>query len=454
MNTRRYYYSTRDLLIMAAMAALGGIASTYINFIGDFFQSALGFAGTTQWAAGLHVLWLVLAVGLTGKAGAGTITGVLKGAVELLTGNTHGLVVVLVDITAGMLVDIGLLPFRRKHRWLAYAFAGGIASASNVFVFQLFAAVPADMIGYGLIGLIAGVAFLSGVVFGGLLGSSLLSALRKAGLAVDQAHPPAGRSRLVALLGSAFLLAAGVFGYLKLSAADAGSVGVLVTGAVDAPYRFQMDTTTLEEQAVQLDRDGAAVTYRGFSLQDIIREAEPDPAFDTVLLTGSDGYTFFISSEELHSAGILLQPGGSGRSTVYNVVGPASRKAWVNGVVEIQLILSEPLLLASSGEEAFLQPADWVSEMDSTRLELESGTGKFQGVPLSLVLDESFQLGGCTEAAAVSRAGSQAVFSMDEIYSDDGIRIFLVFTDGKLSYALAHLDGEVYMENLERIEIR
>ena len=42
MKQKKYYYTTRDLLLMAALAALGGIASTYINFIGDFFQSVLG----------------------------------------------------------------------------------------------------------------------------------------------------------------------------------------------------------------------------------------------------------------------------------------------------------------------------------------------------------------------------------------------------------------------------
>ena len=82
MDQRRYYFSTRDLLMMAALAALGGVVSTYVNAIGDFFQSILGFAGTTQWAAGLHVLWLTLAVGLTGKQGAGTVTGILKGVSE------------------------------------------------------------------------------------------------------------------------------------------------------------------------------------------------------------------------------------------------------------------------------------------------------------------------------------------------------------------------------------
>ena len=57
-----YYFSTKDLLFIAGFSAIGGVASTYINMIGDFFQSLLGFAGTTQWAAGLHVLWILLAV--------------------------------------------------------------------------------------------------------------------------------------------------------------------------------------------------------------------------------------------------------------------------------------------------------------------------------------------------------------------------------------------------------
>ncbi len=81
------------------------MTGTYVNAIGDLMQSILGFAGTTQWAAGLHVVWLTLAMGLTGRVGAGTVTGLLKGLVELLTGNTHGLLVVLIDLIAGLLVD-------------------------------------------------------------------------------------------------------------------------------------------------------------------------------------------------------------------------------------------------------------------------------------------------------------------------------------------------------------
>ena len=215
MSQRRYYFSTRDLLMMAALAALGGVAGTYINTIGDLFQSVLGFAGTTQWAAGLHVLWLTLAVGLTGKQGAGTVTGVLKGVVELLSGNTHGLLVLLVDVVAGLLVDLGFLPFRDKNSLPAYALAGGLASASNVFVFQLFASLPADVLAYGALLLVAGVAVISGVLFAGLLGWLLLNALRRAGVVKDRPPVPTDRRIAPVFLASAALLTLALGLYLR-----------------------------------------------------------------------------------------------------------------------------------------------------------------------------------------------------------------------------------------------
>ncbi|MGD8905233.1 MAG: ECF transporter S component, partial [Anaerolineae bacterium] len=205
MTQRRTYFTTRDLLMMAALAALGGVVSTYVNAVGDVFQSIFGFAGTTQWAAGLHVLWLTLAVGLTRKQGAGTITGLLKGGVELLTGNTHGLLVVLVDVVAGLLVDLGFLPFRKKDSLAAYCLAGGLASASNVFVFQLFASVPSDTLAYWALLLVAGVAALSGVLFAGLLSHGLLNALRRAGVVKDAAPAPMGSAYPVFLLVAALL---------------------------------------------------------------------------------------------------------------------------------------------------------------------------------------------------------------------------------------------------------
>lgn len=48
MTRRSYTFSTRDLLMMAALTALGGVTGTYVNVLGDVIQSFLSFAGTNQ----------------------------------------------------------------------------------------------------------------------------------------------------------------------------------------------------------------------------------------------------------------------------------------------------------------------------------------------------------------------------------------------------------------------
>ena len=182
MKKREFYFSTRDLMMMAALAALGGIASTYVNMIGDFFQSLLGFAGTTQWAAGLHVIWLMLASALVGKPGAATLTGIIKGFVELFSGNTHGILVVIVDIVAGLVVDFVQLLSKNKRPNLLFYLAAGLASASNVVVFQVFASLPADILAFVAIIATSAMAFGSGILFGGVMTRSLVLALEKIGI--------------------------------------------------------------------------------------------------------------------------------------------------------------------------------------------------------------------------------------------------------------------------------
>ncbi|NIN69056.1 MAG: hypothetical protein GTO63_31090 [Anaerolineae bacterium] len=196
-----HYFSTRDLLMMAVLAALGGITSTYVQALANAVHAALGFPGATQVLAGVHVIWLILAVGLTGKHGAGTVTGLAKGAVEFLSGNTHGILVVLIDVVAGILVDAGMLPFRNKNSTLAYAVAGGLATASNVFVFQLFASVPTDVLTMGAILLVGLVSFVSGVLLAGILGKVLLDSLRRAGVVRDLAPETMGRGIYPAFVG-------------------------------------------------------------------------------------------------------------------------------------------------------------------------------------------------------------------------------------------------------------
>jgi ABC-type thiamin/hydroxymethylpyrimidine transport system permease subunit len=453
MDQRRYYFSTRDLLMMAALAALGGVVSTYVNAIGDFFQSILGFAGTTQWAAGLHVLWLTLAVGLTGKQGAGTITGILKGAVELLSGNTHGLLVVLVDIVAGLLVDLGFLPFRNKDSLPAYALAGGLASASNVFVFQLFASLPADVLAYGAMLLVGGVAFISGMLFAGLLGQVLLSTLRRAGVVKDRPSVPMSRRIYPIFLAGVAVLTLALGAYLSRTLR--GPATVHIGGAVQVPYDYPLEHGDIPSITAEATLRNVTSRYTGVPVRELVDRAQPHPNASLLLIQASDGYAFFVSMDEVReNAGLLLAAQGKGQDASYNLVGARNSKAWVRGVKELAIIGSTTLEVTGALEHPSLyDPDDWQFEMDSTRLDVGEGPKKYQGAPLSKVLQA---MDPRPEAATVvlHTDGEPVSIPLTDVLGDDDLRIFTIIGEANVSFAAARMDGEVIVPKVTRIGVR
>lgn len=453
MTRKPYYFSTRDLLIMAALASLGGIAGTYINALGDAVQSVLGFAGTTQWAAGLHVLWLVLAAGIVKKPGTGTITGILKGAVELLTGNTHGLLVLLVDLVAGVLVDLGLLPFGKKHNLLAYAFAGGLASASNVFVFQLFASLPADILAYGALALVGLVAFLSGVVFAGVLGWILMNTLQQAGVIKQDIDHEAPRKLGLIFLAGAVLIS--ILLAIFLRGALQGPLIVTIGGDVQAPYDFPLENDEIQQIEAEGTLRGATMLYKGYPVRELVAAALPVSDQGWLLIQGSDGYSFFITLAEVRdNPAILLASQGEGDNRSYNLVGAENSKAWVRGVQTIQVISPPRLeitgLLDQPGD---YNPETWQFEMDSTFLTIGETSEKYQGAILGPVLEA---MGLQPQASEVLLIGDGEPVALDlpTVLQDQDLRIFTIIAGDQVSYAVARMDGQVISTNLEKIEVR
>ena len=180
--SRRHFFSLHDLLTMAALAALGGASSSAISMVGKALSTASGIPGCMQFMAGIHVLWLVLAIGLIGRPGAATATGLLKGGVELLTGNQHGLLVVLYCVLAGLCVDAVWLLLGRRNHPITLMLAGGLGAASNIVLYNLAGSLPAHRGVHAVLVTMAGIAFLSGAVLAGLLGYWLLGALHRAGV--------------------------------------------------------------------------------------------------------------------------------------------------------------------------------------------------------------------------------------------------------------------------------
>jgi len=452
MANNKYYFTTRDLFLMAALAALGGITSTYVNAIGDLVQSALGFAGTTQWAAGLHVLWIVLAMGFVRKPGTGTITGILKGSVELLTGNTHGLLVVFVDIIAGVLVDFGFLPFKNKNKLLPYLLAGGIASASNVFVFQLFASLPADILAYGAILLVGTVAFVSGLIFAGILGYILINSLRKAGVVKDQEPMKIQRSTIWIFSILTIVLVFVLGSYLKMTLK--GPPKVSIGRDVTTAYEFPIEGEEIELIKVEATLREVKTRYEGFPLLEIIKHAQPIPDAQLLLLRSPDGYAFFITMQELgENPNIVLVPSGAKEEASYDVVGPLNSKAWVRSVSEI-LVISLPLVDISGAIENPIRynPVDWQYQMDSANLDVGYGLNKYQGAPLSLILEE-IQVSPEATKTILSNSQEQIEIPLNEIMKDKEIRLFSIMSGNEMSFSVASMDGKVYITKITKIDI-
>ena len=211
IRDRRYVFSLHELLIIAALAALGGVSGGAISMIRAAVHALVVLPGGMQFLAGIHVLWLVLAVGLVRKPGAATVTGLLQGTVELLSGNPHGVLVLLYSGLAGVGVDAVWILLGGRDRPTTYMFAGGVGSASNVLALKLVASLPGHGAVYTGLALMAGIAFVSGAVFAGLLGCWLLRALRLAGAIGARPHdgflrrsPPTGAR--ITVLGVAVVL--------------------------------------------------------------------------------------------------------------------------------------------------------------------------------------------------------------------------------------------------------
>ncbi len=170
-TVEKYYMSNRDLLIISILSGIGGVMSTYVGYLGNLLNRIFGVPfGAGQFVAGLHVFWIILVAGLVRRPGAATAAGLLKGIVELLTGSTHGVVIVIVCVVQGLLVDLVLLVLG-KHNIYTYALAGALASASNVIVFQLFYFSGAPI---AYIAFISALAFISGIIFAGCFGQGVL----------------------------------------------------------------------------------------------------------------------------------------------------------------------------------------------------------------------------------------------------------------------------------------
>ncbi|MCG3219358.1 MAG: ECF transporter S component, partial [Candidatus Heimdallarchaeota archaeon] len=185
-SNKNSYFTTRDLVVIALLSSLGGVMSTFIGYLGNLVNQLLGVPfGAGQFISGLHVFWLILGYGAIRKTGSGTAMGALKGTIELLTGSTHGIIVVIVSLIEGIIIDLGFLSsdFRKEQKGTLTLFhisiIAGMSALSNVFVFQMFYLISIPLI---FLFVMCSLAFSSGILFGGYLSWSTLQTIQESHL--------------------------------------------------------------------------------------------------------------------------------------------------------------------------------------------------------------------------------------------------------------------------------
>jgi DMSO/TMAO reductase YedYZ molybdopterin-dependent catalytic subunit len=317
----------------------------------------------------------------------------------------------------------------------------------------LFASVPADTLAYWAMLLVAGVAFLSGVLFAGVLSRGLLNVLRRAGVVKDAAPAPMARRAYAVFLLVAALLTVVLAVYLR--GALRGPPTVQIGGAVDAPYDYPTEHGDLATTTAEGTLREVTGKYNGVPMRELVARAEPRPGASLLLVRATDGYAFFISMDEVRdNDALLLSPQGEGEETSYNVVGAQNSKAWVRGVEELVVVGASTIEVSGALEApAPYDPDEWQFEMDSTRVDLADGPRKLQGVPLGSVLAAMQPQPAATEVLIYT--GSEPLsLPLGDVLADSDLRVFAVIGEADVTYALARMDGDVLAAQVIRIEVR
>jgi len=337
-----YYFSTRELVTLAVLAALGGLLSTYVGYLGNLVNRMLGVPfGAGQFMAGLHVYWLVIGYALVRKPGYASLLGLFKGVVEMLTGSTHGAVIVVVSLLQGIVFDGLMLPLvTKKKELLAWIFlAAGISAASNVLVFQFLylQAVPSFLI----LAMIA-LAFSSGIIFGGYFGWSTYETLvgenRIRGLS-DRGQL-LNVNKLMALL-FVLLFVCGAVVYQIWIQEDPDRGYVEVNGLVDNPYHYSQEDFSSYLVIVNAELDGSythveAKNYSGVPVHVILSQAGWEEQAKEVEFVASDGYAapILLSKLDGNDDIIVILEEGKYRLVAKDMHG----SYWVDGLVEIRVV--------------------------------------------------------------------------------------------------------------------
>jgi energy-coupling factor transport system permease protein len=175
-------FTTMEIVLMAIVGVVFGIGGTPMVFVGRFFMTAMGELGWMGFAAILGWFYLAGVIGgyVVRKPGAATLSEVISGVAQILSGNPNGVIVLLTTFLQGLGSDVAYGIFGYK-KWNAgvVALSGALAAPLGVWVDAYFFGVLNQGLLFNIIAVV--IRIVSGAVFA-VLGMVIFNAVAKSGV--------------------------------------------------------------------------------------------------------------------------------------------------------------------------------------------------------------------------------------------------------------------------------
>ncbi|MHA1681372.1 MAG: ECF transporter S component [Promethearchaeota archaeon] len=180
-------FNSLDLVYIIILGVLGGIISSYFPFETFLKGIVPGLNPYPQLIGGHHLLWMVIALGLTRHRGSGLSVALIKGFFEyiLIDQFIPGIGIIWLNLFEGFMVEVGFAAgslFRKsKKRIIKFALAGAFGNVlepavSWALMGRLFNKPP------WFLAVACVFACISGIVFAGILSYSVVRGLNRAGI--------------------------------------------------------------------------------------------------------------------------------------------------------------------------------------------------------------------------------------------------------------------------------
>jgi energy-coupling factor transport system permease protein len=177
---RRFSYTTRDVVIVAVIAAIAAVVNTGTGQLWYLANSSLGPLGGAL-LQGAFMWSYILAMWLIRKPGAALAVGTISSAVEILLGNPTGVGTLGWGISQGLAIEAVMAIAGYNRFDLVTAVLAGAASSQfgTVWTAILFGWDPAFARD---VWLAMPINLISGAILSGLIGFLLAQAIRRTGL--------------------------------------------------------------------------------------------------------------------------------------------------------------------------------------------------------------------------------------------------------------------------------